>query len=185
MSFRQFLANDSRKSKYEYCSLLVELPDNLTDDIISWGFDYVPNEALFADSKDPLFGREDDTHITVIYGIHTDSVREVAAHFTTEKPFECKLGKIDIFTRHKKFDVLIVRVECDGLHRLNGKMRRSLEVTESFPQYVPHVTIAYLKKGAGDGWIGNDTFNGETFGIDKVIFSSRSDEKTPILLGAK
>lgn len=145
----------------------------------------MPNESLFSDPKDPTFGREDDIHITVIYGIHTDSVDYVASMFRDEKPFECTLGKLEVFTKNNKFDVLIVTVECPDLHRLNSKMRRSLDVTESYPVYVPHVTIAYLQKGEGDKYVGDESFVGDKFSIDTVVFSSRTDQKTPIPLGAK
>jgi len=185
MSFKQFLVNETRRNKYDYSSLLVELPEEIADNAISWGWDHVPNESVFLDPKDPGFGREDDPHITLIYGIHTDNLKEVSDLFTEEKEFECKLGKIDLFTKSDKFDVLILGVECEELHRLNRKMRRSLEATESYPVYVPHVTICYMRKGEGRQYIGNDAFVNEKFTINKIFFSSKTGEKTPIKLGSK
>lgn len=185
MSFKQFLVKENHKNKYEYSSLLFELPEDLTDSVISWGFDHVPNESLFLDLKDPSFGREDDVHITLIYGIHSDNLKYVSNLFVNEKPFECKLGNINVFTKSDKFDVLIVSVECEELHRLNRKMRRELEATESYPIYVPHVTICYLKKGEGDKYVGDDIFADEKFDLNEVLFSSKTGIKTPIKLGAK
>ena len=182
MSFKQFLVNENRK--YDYSSLLFELPEDVTDNVISWGFDHVPNESLFLDPKDPTFGREDDAHITLIYGIHTSNIKEVSSLFVKEKEFDCKLGKLDLFTKSDKFNVLIVSVECEELHKLNRKMRRELEVTESYPIYVPHVTICYLKKDQGKEYIGNDVFDGVEFKLNKVLFSSKDGVKTPIKLGA-
>lgn len=183
MSFKQFLANESRRNKHDYSSLSVELPEELTDNIISWGFDYVPNESLFTDPKDPTFGREDDIHITVLYGIHTEDIKAVSALFDKEKSFECTLGNIDLFTKSDKFDVLIVSVDCEDLHRLNRRMRKELEATESYPVFVPHVTIAYMAKGEGKKYIGDEAFKGEKFKIDKIIFSSKNGNKTQIPLG--
>lgn len=184
MSFKQFLANESRRNRHDYSSLLIELPEELTDNIISWGFDYVPSEYLLMDPQDPTFGREDDIHITVLYGVHTDDARDVSGLFVKEKEFDCTLGKIDLFTRNSKFDVLIVSVDSEGLHKLNRKMRKEIEATESHPVFVPHVTIGYLKKGCGKQYIGDETFNGEKFKIDKLIFSSKNGNKTSIPLGA-
>lgn len=181
MSFKLFMVNETR-NKYDYSSLLIELPESVADDVISWGFDHVPNESLFLDPKDPTFGREDDPHITLIYGIHTDNLKEVSDLFDDEKKFECKLGKIDLFTKSDKFDVLIATVECPDLHRLNSKMRRNLDATESYPVYVPHVTICYMKKGAGKKYIGNDAFVDEKFMINKIFFSSKTGDKTSIKL---
>lgn len=185
MSFKQFLVDEGRRNKYDYSSLLIELPELLTDNVISWGFDHVSNESLFLDPKDPGFGREDDPHITLIYGIHTDDFKEVSDLFAVEKEFECELNKIDLFTKSDKFDVLIASVECEELHRLNRKMRRNLEATENYPVYVPHVTICYMKKGEGKQYIGDDFFTGEKFMVNKIFFSSKTGDKTPIKLGSK
>jgi 2'-5' RNA ligase len=184
MSFRQFLANEGRRNRHDYSSILVELPEDLTDNIISWGFDYVPSEHLLSDPKNPTFGREDDIHITVLYGVHTDDVRDVSGLFKKEKEFECTLGKIGLFTKNSYFDVLVVSVDSEDLHRLNRKMRKEIEATESHPVFVPHVTIGYLKKGHGQQYIGDTTFDGENFKIDKLIFSSAGGCKFPIPLGA-
>lgn len=182
MSFKQFLANEGRR--HDYSSLYVELPEELTDNIISWGFDYVSNEFLIADPRNPTFGREDDIHITVLYGVHTDDVRDVSGLFSKEKAFGCTLGGIDLFTRNTKFDVLVVSVASEGIHKLNRKVRREIEATESYPVFVPHVTIGYLQKGFGKQYIGDKTFDGEKFNVDKLIFSSKNGHRTAIPLGA-
>lgn len=181
MSFKQFLTE--RRNKYDYSSLMLELPEYLSDNIISWGYDYVPNEDLFLDPEDPTFGREDDIHITLIYGLHTISSKEVSRQIQ-EKSFDVELGEMGLFTKSTKFDVLIINAECNMLHKLHNKIQSSLEVTKSHPLYVPHVTIAYLKKGAGSKFIGNKDFKDEKFKVDKLIFSSKTGVKTPIKLGA-
>ena len=183
MSFKQFLANESRRSKHDYSSLLVELPEDLTDNVISWGFDYVPSEHLLTDPKDHTFGREEDIHITVLYGIHTDNYKDLSGLFAKEKEFECTLGNIDLFTRNSKFDVLIVRVSGEDLYKLNRKVRREIEATESYPIFEPHVTIGYLEKNYGKKYIGDGAFKGEKFKINQIIFSSKDGIKTPIPLG--
>jgi hypothetical protein len=184
-TFRQFLANESRKTKYDYSSVLVELPTRLTDDIISWGFDHLENSDIYTDPKDPTFGREDDCHITVIYGIHTGDLRQVKPVLEREKPFEVTLGSMSLFTTNDKFDVLKIDVYGEDLYRLNRLLRSHLEVTESYHAYVPHVTIAYLKKGRGDQYKANDTFKGERFTVNVLTFSAKSGIKLPVRIGAK
>lgn len=185
MTFKQFMVETRRSNKkYDYSSLLIELPDLVADDVICWGYDNVPNDSLFLDLNDTNFGREDDPHITLIYGIHTSNSKEVSNLFDDEKEFECKLNKLDVFTKNDKFDVLIASVDCEDLHRLNRKMRKNLEATESYPVYVPHVTICYLRKGQGKKYIGNNDFVGQKFIVNKIFFSSKTGEKTPIKLGS-
>lgn len=183
MSFNHFLINERRKNKYDYSSLLIELPEDITDNVISWGFDNIPNDSLFLDPNDPEFGREEDIHITLIYGLHTENARHISELFVEEKEFECKLGNINLFTKNKNFDVLVVDVECEKLHELNLKVKRELEVTESYPIYIPHVTICYLKKGHCKSFLKDNVFDGEKFMINKILFSSKTGVKTPIKLG--
>ena len=47
MSFKRFLVNEIKK--YDYSSILFELPEELTDNIISWGFDNIGNDDLIYD----------------------------------------------------------------------------------------------------------------------------------------
>jgi 2'-5' RNA ligase len=182
MNCKQFLVNEKRK-KYDYSSLLIQLPDEITDNVICWGYDNVPNEDVFLNPNDLSFGRENDPHITLMYGIHTENSNEVSDLFMKESEFECKLGKIDLFTKNDNFEVLIVSVESDELHKLNLKTRRNLEATENFPVFIPHITICYMKKGKGKKYIGNNEFLGEKFIINEILFSSKNGDKKSIKLG--
>lgn len=168
----------------KYDSALIHLDETLTDNIISWGFDHVPDTNLFSDKKNPSFGRENDAHITLLYDIIA-GYKNVVKALSCEPPFECFLGKLAKFTGNSKFDVLTVEVHCENLHRLHKKMRESLACTDNFPVYVPHVTIAYLKKGECDYHVGDCTFDGEKFMVKEIIFSAKSGVQTPISLGGK
>ena len=183
MTFKQFLGNKIKK--YDYSSLLIELPDELTDSIISWGFDNVPDEHLFFDPNDPTFGREDDIHLTLIYGIHADNPKEIKSIIKEEKSFTCKLGEIKLLTKNSKFDVLVIDVQCDNLHNLNKKLHLSLDVTKTHPEFIPHVTIAYLKKNIGKKYVGDKTFDGEQFHVKNFKFSSKNGNQINIELKGK
>jgi hypothetical protein len=184
MEFKQFL-DDKKDRKYEYSSLMFNLPEYLADNIISWGFDHIPDDFLFYDPKDMSFGREMHTHITLMYGLNTAKVKYISKLFLKEKSFSCKLGEIDLFTKNERFDVLIINVNCDNLHKLNQKICRELDVTITHPIYIPHVTICYLKKNKGNKYVGNKDFNNEKFELNELIFSSKNGTKTPIKLGEK
>lgn len=160
---------------------MVNLPDSLCDDIISWGWDYIPNENLV---PNPNFGREDDTHVTLLYGIHTENHKIFDFWISGEKPFNCKLGKIDVLTKSNYFDVLVVSVDCDELYALNSKLRQVVDYTDSFPEYIPHVTIAYINKGLGKKYVGNTIFEGISFDVNEVVFTTRKNNKFIIPLGA-
>jgi len=181
MTFRQFLGNE--KKEHKYSSIMVEIPEDLCDEIISWGFDYIPNEYLIHNPENPTFGREDDCHITLLNGMDFDNPRNIESLFHDQKSFSCKLGEMNLFTRSDLFDVLVINVECDILHRLNAKLRKFINTKDQYIDFIPHVTIAFLNKGKGKEYIKNKTFEGYSFDVKEFVFSTKLHQKTIIPLG--
>ncbi len=98
------------------------------------------------------FGKETDPHVTILYGIHTDVPDEdVEKLIDKVKEPNVSLGKVSSFS-NPKFDVIKFDVESAALHKYN-KLFKTLPHTSTFPEYHPHVTIAYLKKGMADKYI--------------------------------
>lgn len=59
------------KVQRNYSSVQLNLPVALANEIISWGYKTIPERSIFSDPDKPSFGREDNAHITVLYGIET------------------------------------------------------------------------------------------------------------------
>lgn len=180
-TFTQYLVLQESKNLYSYSSVLFLLPDDLAEEVHKWGLKHVKDKDLYLDpEEDRSYGREDEMHCTVLYGIHDKKATATKKVLKNEKPFEISLGKVSMFTNPEKFDVLKVEVIGKKLHTLHNLLRDNLEVTESYPEYKPHITIAYLKKGKCKSLVGSDEFLGTKAKVDKVVFSSRSGIKTPI-----
>ena len=97
-------------------------------------------------------GREMNPHITVLYGIHTDVPdKDVEDLIETIKEPLIEFGSITSFT-NDDFDVLKFDIESSDLVKLN-KLFKKLPHTCQFPNYHPHCTIAYLKKGTAKKYI--------------------------------
>lgn len=93
-------------------------------------------------------GAEDDPHITALYGLTDDDpagVCEVLSQINKPLPF--RLGAVSVFER-PEYDVLKVDVHSPALHILNRLLSR-LPNDNEFPQYRPHVTLAFVHKGEG------------------------------------
>lgn len=171
------------KSLYSYSSVLYLLPDKVAKKIHDWGLKNVEDRHLYVEPEEERsYGREDEMHCTVLYGIHDKRSGAVRKVLKESAPFEIKLGKISAFTNPEKFDVLKIEVTGQKLHDLHNLLRDNLEVTESYPEYKPHVTIAYLKKGKAKSLVGSDVFSGMTIKVSEVVFSSRAGVKSPISL---
>lgn len=173
-TWQQFLLE---KAEHEFSSTQVNLPGSIASKIRHWGHQFVSDSDV-----DPEEGREDEVHVTVLFGLHDNEPDDVEAALEGEGPIKLTLGKTSIF-ECDKYDVVKLDVNSEDLHRLNAKLRDHCEHTQTHPQYKPHCTIAYVKKGVGKKYIGSDKFAGTKLEIDEVLFSNKSRVKTAIRLG--
>lgn len=168
--------------KHDLSSTQINLPEHLATKIIAWGRK-IPNEDIFKDPDRPSFGREDEIHITVLYGLHSASPAETRYALSGTKSFTVELGTVSLFSdAEKPFDVVKISVKCPELHKLNKKIRSEVEYTNKYDDYQPHVTVAYVKKGRGWKYSGDKTFDGKLFEADHVLFSPKNGSKTRIAL---
>lgn len=128
------------------------------------------------------YGRETEPHVTALYGITHNDVKAITERVKGHGPVALTLGKISKFSSpDKPYDVLKVDVHSPDLHKLNATLKK--EPFESdFPKYQPHLTLAYVKKGAADKYIGDTRFEGQTVMIPHLTFSDSAGEKTKIQL---
>lgn len=129
-------------------------------------------------------GREDEPHITVKYGLHADdpeAVRHVVAHFG---PVRVRLGGVSVFPTSESggADVVKVDVEGEDLHRLNRLIAERLPCTDTHPTYQPHITLAYVRPGAGRKYAGVSGVEGMELSFDGLVFSDQEKKKTAIPL---
>lgn len=146
----------------KFSSTEVRLPPTMADPILAFG-QSIPDSELAED------GREAVPHVTVKYGLHTQSADDVMAILDSE-PLTLTLGKTASF-HADAYDVLYVEVSSVGLKQLNKRISRMLDVTDTHPKYVPHATIAYLKKGMADRYVGLDLFDGISEKVNELVFS--------------
>lgn len=103
------------------------------------------------DDENGEFGLEDEPHITLLFGIHPDEVdRELAeAMVKSISKIELKADKISIF-ENDDFDVVKLDIiPSETLLQLRKMFINTLPNTQTFPDYKPHMTISYVKKGEG------------------------------------
>lgn len=171
-----------KRGQYDYSSVQVNLPKLLAKQIIEWGNEYIADEDLYAPGKDSTHGREDEMHVTILYGIHTELPDRVKELVSNQPPFQVKLDKISLFTSNEAFDVVKVGASSLSLVYLNHLLKNSIANTQNYPSYKPHVTIAYVKKGVCKEIPDKDAFDMITWTVETIVFSSKNGEKTPIRL---
>lgn len=109
-------------------------------------------------NKDKLYDGEDESgwvengiqklfHITVLFGVNNDVKDEVKKVFDKYRPVHIETTEIKYFSSDPNYDVAIVRCKSEELTKIHNELKDTLENEETYPNYKPHITIAYLKKG--------------------------------------
>ncbi len=149
---RKALLTEAEKKdhKREYGCLMVFLDVGKKD----WKElqDLIDEDDLYTEEGDSSYGREMDPHVTILYGLHDDIKDEdIEKDIKAIKEPKIAFKSISSFN-NDKFDVLKFDVKSEDLNKLNKKFSEYPN-TNKFPDYHPHVTIAYLKAGKADEYI--------------------------------
>ena len=178
-TYSQFksILEDKSGSMYEYGCLMVYV------NFPKWSETLQSiDKRLLYEASNERYGLETDPHITILYGIHSDvEVQKVIDLFSNVKKsdFDITVNGIDCFF-NKDYDVLKMDVRSNKLNELN-ELCKTLPHTSTYPDYKPHITIAYLLKGNGSKYM-NPTFQMKMNNIDKIVYSKPNGEKIDIPL---
>lgn len=165
----------------KYASTQINLPKDVSERVLEIGRK-IPDEDLAVD------GREGRPHVTVKYGLQPgQDVAALRKVVEAMPPVTVRLGPLSIFPNSESGtgDVLKSDVDSPDLHQMNRAIAEAFETTDTHPTYQPHVTVAYLKPGKAESYIGNDSLAGQTATIDRVVFSTPDGRKVEIPLKGK
>jgi 2'-5' RNA ligase len=126
--------------------------------------------------KDISINEDDVPHVTVKYGLHDTKPDKLKKILKGVKSIKLKFGKITKFDENPNFDVLKVDVESKELEKLNKKISKEMDHTNTFSKYKPHITLAYVKKGKCKDLVGNDFFTEFEDEVDEIFFTSKTGE---------
>lgn len=168
--------NTETKALHKYASTQFNLEGTIADTILEMA-SRIPDEDLAKD------GREFEPHVTIKYGLHTDYPDEVKLALVEWMKLR---GKNCVNVRLKDtslfpgdgFEVVKIDVESDDLHSLNEHISSFLECTDTHPEYVPHVTLAYVKSGLGEKYIEMYDVFGEEVVLRHFVFSDADGKRT-------
>lgn len=176
-SYSQPKVIEERSGGIEYGCLMVYLDEDSANEIRQFCQDTFNPEVLAE------YGIEDEPHITCQYGFHGDVTPEEITEFInkTNNPISVNLNTVTRF-ENDEYDVIKVDVDSDDLHKLSDEIREHfrgrLEIT--FPEYHPHMTLAYVKKGSMPHVDGYDMFKGKNFVFDEFVYSDAEENKYDI-----
>lgn len=173
--FEDFM--NEKKTTYSYgCAMLYfDFPE--MEDL----HQQIEKDDVFVDPDDATFGLETEPHCTLLYGLHENVTLDTIEEIITNFEFGvCSIEEASLF-ENDKFDVLKFDVKGSGLHNCN-KALSELPHTTDYPDYHPHMTVAYLKKGTGKRYI--NILNSTNRGLkpEYAVYSQPDGTKTKIKL---
>ncbi len=165
---------------HKFASTQFNLEGTLRDKVLDLA-EMVEDEDLAGE------GRETEPHVTIKYGLHDSdpgAIRELIEDFG---PVTVALGKVGVFTANAdaaqrggpEFDVVYVEVLSKALRELNSILCQ-LPHTDTHSTYTPHITLAYVKPGAGAKYKGWTQLEGQQAEFKEVIYSSPEGLRTAI-----
>lgn len=166
--------------KYDFSSTQFDLPKDLAQSIIDWGKEKISDDDVYSEGKKK--GRENEMHITLVFGIHDESPDKLMELVQDFGSFEIKLGEVSRFIKNKKFDVVKIDIESEKLKKLNKLVVDNIRNKQTYPIYNPHCTIAYVNKGKCTDLSGNKEFFGQKFEVNALTFSSKNGKRSEIRL---
>lgn len=162
---------------YDYGCVMVYLDIPNWNNIVS----KINPEELYL-PEDPTHGIESNPHTTILYGLHPEVTDEDVTKAVKSQNLSniiLDIDGIDTF-QNKDYDVVKMNVKSDALNSLNKEISK-LPHTTDYPDYRPHLTIAYVKPGHGKKYHQPDykhSFNK----IKKIVYSKTNGDKVEIPL---
>ena len=173
------------KVAYSYSCLMANLPKPLANKVKEYAAS-IPDKFIF-ETNDGEMGRERNPHITIKYGLHTTDLKDIMEVLDGQGPLRATVGRVTSFLTPKSI-VLKISVQSQDLVVLNKKVCRQLDYTDTYPEYKPHITIAYLKKSDSSPYYFQDYFHDNLAGTEVVLenltFAVPGHRKYPIDLGS-
>lgn len=161
---------------HKYGCLMTAFSDDFRKEVTDWTLETIPDFHLGPG------GREDRPHITVKYGFKNsdlETISNLRAMLIRNGPITVTLEKeLSLFGEgygkwnNEDGDVLKVGIFSPELHQLNAIISASFPCEDKYPEYKPHMTLAYLDPIISKSYVGlTPSFLGRQIRVDTLVFT--------------
>jgi len=140
------------------------------------------------DDPNEEYGYETTPHVTTLYGLtEEEDYFDLRRKLSSYDPIEVELGDISSFRNDENpYDVLIIKIKSKQLHEIHEMIKKDYKNEYDYPEYQPHMTLAYVKSGKCKELEGKDhELKGNQFGIDMLKWSHKDKYYLDLPLGEK
>jgi 2'-5' RNA ligase len=131
-------------------------------------------------------GLEENSHITLRYGIDGEDTEGIKSYLEKQAPFEATLGKTTSFPPSEHSDggaPIVASIESPELHRMEQEIdAHGNFIDRSFPEYRPHATLGYVRPEAAQKYVGMDGMEGKKFTVNSVSISKKDGSTEEVQL---
>lgn len=180
---KQGKPGEEKEHKYKFGNTQVDLPpDSDAHKAIKAMQAKIPKEHLADVNED-----QDKPHVTVRYGVQGEDTSKLKDYISKQTPFDAKLGKTIAFPASEHSNgasPIVAKVDSPDLHRMNGEIEKHGDFAPSnFPDYKPHVTVAYVKPEHAQKYVGMSDGEGKSFKVGHISVGDRDGNKEDVLVG--
>jgi 2'-5' RNA ligase len=142
--------------------LLVPAPEEIAEAVLAFGRTIPPEELAEG-------GLESEPHVTVRHGLTSFSGRPLFERLETLGTLTLTLGELNVFSK-SDVDVLYVTVENTREWTRWHDALDGMECRDSYPEYIPHMTVAYLRPGMGAKYKGGRQLVNDPIGCHILVY---------------
>ena len=163
-NYKEFIKES--QARYEYGCVMVDY------NFENW------SELLNSIEQDDIYkvegknyGLQPRPHLTLLYGVHKeveDEDIQKCFEGMTEDDFKVQIEGVSLF-ENPEFDVVKLGVtKTDKLQEVYDRLSQ-LPNSNQFPEYKPHITIGYVKRGLGQKYL-NPDYKYQIKNISKIVY---------------
>lgn len=121
-----------------------------------------------------------DYHVTLLFWLNTDISKKEITEKIKYDGQKVKIEGMKVF-EWEESDVLVLECKKDKwLTDINASLRE-LDYKNDYPDYTPHITLAYCKKWEAKKYL-SDTFDWLEVDTGKIVYTSSTESKPKTLL---
>ncbi len=161
------------EGRYDYGCVMARIDEEAARLVLDFNYKTISEDLLYCEGQS--FGREQHPHVTIKYGLVNSYTEEQMKQMLRQvTPFDIQVKKLSIFEGDDRYDVVKFDVDSPVLHKLHEQFSY-LPNHDEYPEYHPHMTLAYVKRGHGSRFV-KEASKFARIPVKMIVYSDRGEK---------